>query len=70
MASLAKRALVLSKLLDHSKATLRLREQHVGWAEANCQKWRDQVEVIDELLHETVAKINALQEERSKRGST
>ena len=61
MASLAKRILVLSKLLEHSKNTLSQREQNPGWAEENRQKWRDQVEVIGELLNGLVAKSDALQ---------
>ena len=52
--SVAKRAMVLSKMLDSARATLQLREKNHGWSEENRQMWRDRVQVLDEVLAETV----------------
>lgn len=59
--STAKRAMLISKMLDSARATLQLREKNRGWSEENRQMWRDRVRVLDEILTETVAGDSMMQ---------
>ena len=52
--SLPKRAMVISELLEHCRVMLSLRERY-NWSEHIREKWRDRVEILSEVLEETLA---------------
>lgn len=56
MLQVPKRAMVIAELLEHCRKTCSAKEKY-NWSEHIREKWRNRVDVLAEILEETLTEI-------------